>query len=135
MKPRPHEKLEVYTLAHDLAVRVHGMSFKLPRFEIYEEASQLRRSSKSVSAQIVEGHALRHYKADYVRYLSRAYGSAEETIEHLRYLIETESGKDVLAECDELLEQYGQLVRKLYNYTQAVREHHRTERAPKQSAE
>ena len=43
-------------------------------------------SSKSVSAQIVEGHALRRYGIEYLRYLSRSYGSAEETMEHLEYI-------------------------------------------------
>ena len=61
MRDRPHEKLEVYTRAHELGVQIHIMSLRLPRFEMYEEGSQIRRSSKSVSSQIVEGHALRHY--------------------------------------------------------------------------
>jgi len=59
---------------------------KLPKFEHYEEGGQVRMSSKSVSAQIVEGHALRRYGIEYLRYLSRSYGSAEETMEHLEYI-------------------------------------------------
>ncbi|MBI4563712.1 MAG: four helix bundle protein [Planctomycetes bacterium] len=49
-----YRRLEVYRLAHDLAVQVHKMSMTLPRHELFEEGSQVRRSSKSVSAQIVE---------------------------------------------------------------------------------
>jgi len=125
VKARPHERLEVYRLAHSLAIRVHSLSLKLPKFETYEEASQIRRSSKSAVAQIVEGHALRRYKPDYVRYLSRAYGSAEETIEHLRILAETGSAAGAMQpECATLAEEYSDLSRRLFNYVQAVRTRH-----------
>ncbi len=72
-------------MAHALALRVHAISLTLPKHELYEEGSQIRRSSKSTSAQIVEGHALRQYKPEYLHYLARSYASAEETIEHLQY--------------------------------------------------
>ena len=121
---RPCERLEVYRLAHTLGRRVHALTLRLPKHELYEEGSQVRRSSKSVSSQIVEGHALRNYKAEYVHYLTRAYGSAEETIEHLQYLLETGSAKEVADECRGLIEEYSTLCRKLFNYQQAVfREH------------
>jgi four helix bundle protein len=71
MKTRPHDKLEIYRVAHDLALGVHALSLRLPRLEAFEEAPQVRRASKSVTAQIVEGHALRRYKAEYVHYLAR----------------------------------------------------------------
>ena len=47
-----YKKLKIYQLAHDLAVRVHRMSMTLPKFETFEEGSQIRRSSKSVSSNI-----------------------------------------------------------------------------------
>jgi four helix bundle protein len=124
MSERPHEKLEVYREAHQLALRVHSLSLKLPRFELFEEASQVRRSSKSVSSQIVEGHALRQYKLEYVHYLARAYGSAEETIEHLRYLAKTGSAGEMRGECDSLLAAYDTLCRKLFNYMRTVEKRH-----------
>ncbi|MEX1138429.1 MAG: four helix bundle protein [Bacteroidota bacterium] len=40
------------------------MSLTLPSFERYEEGSQIRRPSKSISSNIVEGFALRKYKND-----------------------------------------------------------------------
>jgi four helix bundle protein len=81
-----------------------------------------------VSAQIVEGHALRSYKADYVRYLSRAYGSAEETIEHLRFVLETGSADGAVDDCAQLIEEYVVLTRKLFNYMRGVRQQHDPER-------
>jgi four helix bundle protein len=121
---RPHEKLEVYRLAHTLGLRVHALTLQLPRFEMYEEGSQARRSSKSVSSQIVEGHALRRYKAEYLHYLCRAYASAEETIEHLRNLLETGSASCVTQECEQLRDEYAVLCRKLFNYMRAVDDRH-----------
>lgn len=121
---RPHEKLEVYRLAHRLALRAHSLTLRLPKHELYEEGSQTRRSSKSASAQIVEGHALRQYKAEYLHYLSRAYASAEETIEHLQYLLETGSAEAAKDYCRSLIEEYETLCRKLFNYLQAVQRKH-----------
>jgi four helix bundle protein len=88
------------------------------------EGSQARRSSKSVSSQIVERHALRQYKAEYLHYLARAYASAEETIEHLKYLLETGSAKAVADEGAALMEEYATLCRKLFNYQRSVEKRH-----------
>lgn len=82
-----HKKLEVYQLSHKLAVSIHKISLELPAFERFEEGSQIRRSSKSISSNIVEGFALRRYKYEFLYYLFRSYGSAEETIEHLEYCL------------------------------------------------
>src|SRR5271157_5335373 len=121
---RPHEKLEIYRIAHALGLRAHALTLKLPKHEMYEEGSQARRSSKSVSAQVVEGHALRQYKPEYLHYLGRAYASAEETIEHLQYLVETGSASRVENECRALEEEYGVLCRKLFNYMSSVEKEH-----------
>lgn len=116
--------MEVYRLSHTLALRVHRLTLKLPKHELYEEGAQVRRSSKSVSSQIVEGHAIRRYKAEYLHYLWRSYGSAEETIEHLRYLAEVGSVQSEDAETGELVAQYAILCRKLFNYIESVENHH-----------
>jgi len=51
-----YKELEIYQLSHKLAVEIHEMSLKeLPKFEMYEEGSQIRRSSKSIPTNIVEG--------------------------------------------------------------------------------
>lgn len=86
-----YHKLEIYNLAYELSLKIHKMSLALPKFELYEEGSQIRRSAKSVGANIVEGYALRKYKNEYLHYLYRAYGSAEETLFHLQELFNTGS--------------------------------------------
>jgi four helix bundle protein len=66
---KSYRDLEVYKLAYELAMKIHHMSLKLPKYEFYEEGSQIRRSSKGVASCIVEGYGRRKYKNDFVRFL------------------------------------------------------------------
>jgi four helix bundle protein len=70
------------------------MSIGLPKFELYEEGSQIRRSMKSVKATIVEGYGRRRYKQEFIRYLTYALASCDETTDHLETLSETGSLAD-----------------------------------------
>ena len=55
-----YRDLEIWKLAREIAIAVHRMTLQnLPKFEMYEEASQIRRSAKSISANIVEGYGRR----------------------------------------------------------------------------
>jgi four helix bundle protein len=66
----------------------------LPKFELYETGSQIRRSAKSVRSNIVEGYGRRRYKQEFVRFLTFAIASNDETIDHLESLHETKSLTD-----------------------------------------
>jgi len=115
--------LEVFRRAYDLSLRMHSMSLRLPKFEMYEEGSQVRRSSKSVVSTIVEGFGRRRYVAEFVQYLTYALASCDETRVHLRILIDAgglqdeELFKRLDRECDEL-------GRKLNLFIQAVERGH-----------
>jgi four helix bundle protein len=91
---KSYQDLEIYKDSKTLAIQIHKMTLNLPRFEIVEEASQIRRSSKSVTAMIVEGYGRRRYKAEFIRYLVFAQSECDETIVHLDFLRETDSYKD-----------------------------------------
>jgi four helix bundle protein len=87
-----YRDLEVWKLARGAAVAVHHMTLQdLPKFEMFEEASQIRRSAKSISANIVEGYGRRRYKQEFIRFLVFAHASCGETIDHLEVLFETGS--------------------------------------------
>ncbi|MBL7875867.1 MAG: four helix bundle protein, partial [Cyclobacteriaceae bacterium] len=62
-----YKKLEIWQEAKKLSITIHEMTLKLPKFEQFEEAQQIRRSSKSVRSNIVEGYGRRRYKADFIR--------------------------------------------------------------------
>ena len=52
-----YRNLEIYKIAHKLVIDIHYISLnKLPRFEMYEEGCQIRRSSKSVKSNIEKNH-------------------------------------------------------------------------------
>lgn len=55
---------DIGKLARIVVIEIHAMAMKLPRFEQFEEAQQIRRSSKTVKSCIVEGYGRRRYKAD-----------------------------------------------------------------------
>jgi len=114
-----YEKLDIYRLAKELAIKVHKMSLSLPKFEMYEEGSQICRASKSVGGNIVEGYCLRRHKNEYLQYLHRAFGSSQETIYHLEMLFDTSSLRDQKT-YNELREQYDHLGRMIYRFIESV---------------
>jgi four helix bundle protein len=89
-----YKKLEVWNLAREVSIEVHAMTLLLPKFEQFEEAQQIRRSSKSVRSNIVEGYGRRYYKADFVKFIIYGLASNDETLDHLETLFETQSLTD-----------------------------------------
>ena len=120
-----YQRLEVWRLARDLSVDIHRMTLEqLPRFELHEVGSQVRRSSKSIRANIVEGYGKRRYKLEFLRHLTYALGSAQETLEHLDTLHETGSltSHEIHAE---LTSRTRLLIAKLTTFMRGVELHHR----------
>ncbi len=95
------------------------MTLQLPKYEMYEEASQIRRSMKSVRSNIVEGYGRRRYKGDHIRFIIYALSSNDETINHLEILHETGSLKDKVL-YENLREHTQKLGIKINNFLQAV---------------
>ncbi len=117
-----YKDLEIYQLAHNLAVELHRVTLiDLPKFEMYEEGSQIRQSSKSISVNIVEGFGRKKYRQDYFKFLVYAHASCSETIEHLELLFETMSLKDK-NKYQYFIEGYDKLGRKLNVFIQKVQE-------------
>lgn len=73
-----YRDLDIYKIAFELCIRVHKLSLQLPPFELYEQGSQVRRSSKSIKDQITEGYGRRRYKADFMKFLVYAQASNDE---------------------------------------------------------
>ena len=120
-----YQRLEVWRLARELSVDIHRMTLEqLPRFELHEVGSQVRRSAKSIRANIVEGYGKRRYKLEFLRHLTYALGSAQETLEHLDTLHETGSltSQEIHAE---LTSRTRLLIAKLTTFMRGVELHHR----------
>ncbi len=114
-----YRKLEIWERARELVIDIHHMSLQLPKHELYETGSQIRRSMKSVRSNIVEGYGRRQYKKDYIRFIVFSLASNDETIDHLDTLYETGSLKDetLYRDLKERLEILGKM---LNNFLQAV---------------
>jgi len=86
MKAKSYRDLEIYQLSFEHAMKIHKISMKLPKYEFYEEGSQLRKSSKGVTSCIVEGYGRRKYENDFIRFLTYAQASCDETEVHLDFI-------------------------------------------------
>ena len=71
--------LKVYRVAFELAMKVFELTKKFPKEETYSLTDQIRRSSRSVPINIREGFAKRRYENVFIRHLTDAMGSSEET--------------------------------------------------------
>ncbi len=118
-----YRKLEVWQVSREIIVEIHKMSLQLPKFELFEEGQQIRRSSKSVKSTIVEGYGRRRYKNEFIKFLVYAQASNDETIDHLETLFETGSFNDEQTFIS-LKEKIDLLGRKLNRFIQAVEEGH-----------
>ncbi|MEW6094046.1 MAG: four helix bundle protein [Chloroflexota bacterium] len=84
MPEQSFETLKVWQKAHAFMLDLHKRLLPLlPKEEKYGLADQIRRSSKSVGANIAEGSG-RFYYLDNVRFCYQARGSLDETLNHLR---------------------------------------------------
>ena len=78
--------MAVFRKAYDAALVAHRLSQSFPKSEQFELASQLRRSSKSICANLAEGRARQQGStAEFRRFVMIALGSADETILWCRF--------------------------------------------------
>ncbi|MBE9480220.1 MAG: four helix bundle protein [Bacteroidetes bacterium] len=89
-----YKNLEIWKLSREIVIDIHKMSLELPTFEMYEEGRQIRKSSKSIKSNIVEGYGRRIYKQEFIRFIIYSLSSNDETIDHLETLFETGSLAD-----------------------------------------
>ena len=122
-KAKSYRDLEVFVLAKKLAIETHKISLALPKYELYEEGSQIRRSSKSVVSNLVEGFARKNYKNEFLRYITYCIGECDETQVHLEMLFETGSLKNE-KQFEYLSKEYNKLARMLNRFYSSVLKMH-----------
>lgn len=123
-----YRKLEIWQIARELVIDIHKMTLcKLPKFEMFEEGGQIRKSIKSVKSTIVEGYGRRRYKQEFIRFLIYAIASNDETTDHLETLFETESLTDQELYHD-LSERLDKLGKKLNLFIKSVSKSHISEK-------
>lgn len=118
---KSYKELAVYKLSFDLYIKTHKISLELPKFELYELGSQMRRASDSVVSNIVEGYGRRAYKQEFIRFLIFSHASCQEMnchISKINILYPT------LGDRAEFLEiKYNLLGGQIYNFIKYVEKH------------
>jgi len=76
---RGYRDLKVYQLAYKLAMEIFNESKSFPKEERYSLTGQIRRSSRSVAANIAEGFRKRRYQNMFVSKMADADSEAAET--------------------------------------------------------
>jgi four helix bundle protein len=116
-----YRDLEIFKEASDLFFQAHSLTAKLPKYEMYELGSQIRRAADSIGSNIVEGWGRRRYKAEYVRFLLFSHASNMELQYHLEKVARLYP--EFALEAWGLRERYDQLGKRIYSYLLYVEKH------------
>ena len=121
---KSYKDLDVYNLGLELFYLSHLYSLKLPKYEMYELGSQLRKSADSVPTNIVEGYGRKRYKADFIKFLTYSWSSCLETVFHIEKI--NRLYPDVIPNDLELINRYNELSAKIFNFIKYVEENWKT---------
>lgn len=119
-----YQDLDIYKISLELFYEVHKASLLLPKYEMYELGSQIRRSSDSVNSNIVEGYGRNRYKADFIKFLVYSHSSCLETKGHLikiKHLY-----KDLIPNTERFIIDYDNLGAKIFNFIKYVESNWKT---------
>lgn len=75
---RSYGELEVYKLARHLSKEIFEVTKKFPKEEMYSLTDQIRRSSRSIGAQVAEACGKRRYEKHFVSKLTDADADGEQ---------------------------------------------------------
>lgn len=107
-KLRKHQDLLVYKKALEASMRTFDLSKSFPKEETYSLTDQIRRSSRSVSANIAEAWRKRLYKAAFIAKFNDAEGEAAETETWIEYSVrcgylDRETAKELYVDYEEVI--------------------------------
>ena len=106
-----HTDLDVYQRAFDTAMHIFELSKAFPKEEKYSLTDQIRRSSRSVCANMAEAWRKRRYEKSFISKLADAEGEAAETQVWLSFAVKCAyMSRDSPAD---LYEQYNRIIRTL----------------------
>ena len=111
VKIRTHEDLQVFQLAFSASMQIFEISKEFPKEEKYSLTDQIRRSSRSVCANLAEAFRKRRYPKYFVSKLMDCEGEASETQVWLLYAFRCNYINQEVK--DELFEKYNAILGKL----------------------
>jgi four helix bundle protein len=110
---KSHEDLAIFKLAFNTAMKIFELSKKFPQEEKYALIDQIRRSSRSVCANLAEAWRKRRYKAAFIAKLNDCEAEAAETQVWIKFAVKCDY-LDVL-QARELYATYNQVLSGLIN--------------------
>ncbi|MDJ0730386.1 MAG: four helix bundle protein [Crocosphaera sp.] len=107
-KIQTHEDLVIYQKAFEAAMIIFELSKKFPIEEKYSLTDQIRRSSRSVCANLAEAWRKRRYKASFIAKLNDCESEAAETQVWLKFAVKchyisTEKGRELYSTYNQIL--------------------------------
>ena len=114
---RSHQELDVYQLAFDAAMQIFEVTKRFPQEERYSLTDQIRRSSRSVCANLAEAWRKRRYHRAFVLKLNDSEAEAAETQTWVEFAVKCEyldanAGRELYRKYDHIL---GKLVKMIVN--------------------
>ncbi|RAM50044.1 MAG: four helix bundle protein [Hapalosiphonaceae cyanobacterium JJU2] len=105
---RKHQDLEIYKMAFDTAMQIFELSKKFPVEERYSLTDQIRRSSRSVCANLAEAWRKRRYEAAFVAKLNDCEAEAAETQTWIEFSVkcgylDVEIGRELYGSYNQIL--------------------------------
>jgi four helix bundle protein len=113
------EDLEVYKYAREFRKRMYAVTRKLPSFEKFELASQIRRAAVSLTNNIAEGHGRWHF-LDHIKFVLQSRGSLQELIDDLNVC--EDEGYLPLTEIAELKQEGWRVLKLINGYLRFLRD-------------
>jgi four helix bundle protein len=105
---KSHEDLKVYQMSFDAAMKIFELSKKFPVEEKYSLTDQIRRSSRSVCANLAEAWRKRRYEAAFIAKLNDCEAEAAETQTWLKFAakceyLQIDEGREIYSTYNQVL--------------------------------
>ncbi|MBW4690055.1 MAG: four helix bundle protein [Komarekiella atlantica HA4396-MV6] len=105
---KDHKNLGIYKIAFEAAMKIFELSKKFPVEERYSLTDQIRRSSRSVCANLAEAWRKRRYEAAFITKLNDCEAEAAETQTWIEFAVKcnyihVEVGREVYANYNQVL--------------------------------
>ncbi len=112
------EDLKVYQRAYAASLDVHRKSLEFPKVEQYGLARQMRTASKSICANLAEGHGKKASQAEFRRFIQIAIGSADEMQVWINYC--RDLGYVSETQCESWKSEYREIAKMLNGLSRAT---------------
>jgi four helix bundle protein len=122
MLVRRHTELDVYQRAFAAAMKIFEVTKSFPKEERYSLVDQIRRSSRSVCANLAEAWRKRRYEAAFISKLNDSESEAAETQVWLQFAVESkylqrETAAELYTEYDEIISMLVSMIHKSGDWT------------------